>query len=36
MQTHADVTARLDQLVNQLPLKDQQHLTAVVERMMKA
>jgi DNA-binding MarR family transcriptional regulator len=34
MQTHGDVTARLNQLVNHLPLKDQRQLTAVVEQMM--
>lgn len=34
MQTHSDVTARLNQLVSHLPLKDQRQLTAVVEQMM--
>jgi DNA-binding MarR family transcriptional regulator len=34
MQTHGDVTARLNRLVNQLSLKDQRHLTAVVKQIM--
>jgi DNA-binding MarR family transcriptional regulator len=34
MRTHSDVTARLHRLVNQLSLKDQKHLTAVVGQIM--
>jgi DNA-binding MarR family transcriptional regulator len=36
MRTHADVTARLGKLVNQLGLKDQKQLTAVVEQLLGA
>jgi hypothetical protein len=34
MRTHAEVTARLNRLVNQIPVDDQLHLTAVVEQLM--
>lgn len=36
LQTHAEVTARLGQLVNQLAVRDQQHLTDVVQQMLAA
>lgn len=36
MRTHSEVTARLGRLVNQLPTKDQRHLTEVVEQLMAA
>jgi DNA-binding MarR family transcriptional regulator len=36
MRTHAEVTARLGKLVNQLPIKDQRHLTGVVEQLTAA
>jgi hypothetical protein len=34
MQTYSEVTARLSRLVDRLSVKDQEHLTAVVEQMM--
>jgi DNA-binding MarR family transcriptional regulator len=34
MQTHRDVTARLDQLVRHLSSKDQTHLTEVVDQIL--
>jgi DNA-binding MarR family transcriptional regulator len=34
LQTHREVTARLDRLINRLRLKDQRQLTAVVEKLL--
>lgn len=36
LQAHAEVTSRLDQLINQVPATDQRHLTGVVRQMMSA
>ncbi|MET0134456.1 MAG: MarR family transcriptional regulator [Kibdelosporangium sp.] len=36
MQTHSDVTARLDRLVERLSVRDQQRLTEVVEQITTA
>jgi DNA-binding MarR family transcriptional regulator len=34
MLTHAEVTAKLDELTGSLPRKDQEHLTAVVQQLL--
>jgi hypothetical protein len=34
MQTYTDVTTRTNELINQLSLTDQRHLTGVVEQIL--